>query len=372
MRSGRSDRQAALAAAYLQKVRETGDASFYTRADRLLRSALARTPSDQGALVQAATLAAARHDFRAALKLARQAQAAEPSTLAPLPILVDALVELGRYGDAERTLQRLVDLKPNLAAYARVSYFRELYWRPPRGGRRDGARRRGRRAGSRERRLRAEPARRSRAGPRPARRGPARLRRRAGRDAGLRARRRRARAPGRRRRRPAPARSPAGAASSTRLPLPEYVIALGETELAAGRRAAARRDLELVHAQQALLAGAGVNTDVELALFEADHGDPQRGLALARAAWAARAQRAVRRRARLGADPRRAVRARACAGRTGRCDSARSTPALRYHAGMTALAAGRRSEGRRDLRLALAHGLDAQPLHAARAREALR
>ena len=32
----------------------------------------------------------------------------------------------------------------------------------------------------------------------------------------------------------------------TRLPLPEYVIALGETELAAGRRAAARRDLELV------------------------------------------------------------------------------------------------------------------------------
>ena len=31
---------------------------------------------------------------------------------------------------------------------------------------------------------------------------------------------------------------------------------------------------------------------------------------------------------------------------------------LRYHAGMTALAAGRRSEGRRNLRLALAHGLD--------------
>jgi len=45
---------------------------------------------------------------------------------------------------------------------------------------------------------------------------------------------------------------------------------------------------------------------------------------------------------------------------------------LRYHAGMTALAAGRRSEGRRNLRLALAHGLAAQPLHASRARKALR
>jgi hypothetical protein len=30
-----------------------------------------------------------------------------------------------------------------------------------------------------------------------------------------------------------------------------------------------------------------VNTDVELAIFEADHGSPARGVRLARAAWAA-------------------------------------------------------------------------------------
>jgi hypothetical protein len=39
--------------------------------------------------------------------------------------------------------------------------------------------------------------------------------------------------------------------------------------------------------ERRLLARNGVNTDVELALFEADHGSPQRGLALARRAWAA-------------------------------------------------------------------------------------
>ena len=39
--------------------------------------------------------------------------------------------------------------------------------------------------------------------------------------------------------------------------------------------------------QQRLLARAGVNTDVELAVFESDHGDPARGLRLARRAWAA-------------------------------------------------------------------------------------
>src|SRR4051794_2732561 len=126
VRAGRTDRTAALAAAYLQKVRETGDASFYTRADRLLAAALARDPRDQATLVQAATLAAARHDFRGALRIARRAEALAPGTLAPLPVTVDAQVELGRYGAAERTLQRLVDLKPNLTAYARISYFREL------------------------------------------------------------------------------------------------------------------------------------------------------------------------------------------------------------------------------------------------------
>ncbi len=370
VRGGRSDRQAALAAAYLQKVRETGDASFYTRADRLLRSALARTPSDQGVLVQAATLAAARHDFRAALKLARQARAVEPNTLAPLPILVDALVELGRYGEAERTLQRLVDLKPNLAAYARVSYFRELYGDLP------GA------IGAMDRAIAAGgPARENVAYVQSLRGGLelARGRRAAARrayDAALAAMPDYAPAAAGRARLAAADGDLRGAIARwrrvvTRLPLPEYVIALGETELAAGRRAAARRDLELVHAQQALLAGAGVNTDVELALYEADHGDPQRGLMLARAAWAAAPS--VRSADALGWALNRAGRARAGlrwahrALRLGSLDAG-----LRYHAGMTALAAGHRSEGRRNLRLALAHGLDAQPLHAARAREVLR
>ena len=43
------------------------------------------------------------------------------------PYEVDALVELGRYGEARRVLQRLANLKPNLSTYARVSYFRELH-----------------------------------------------------------------------------------------------------------------------------------------------------------------------------------------------------------------------------------------------------
>ncbi|HEX5782487.1 MAG TPA: tetratricopeptide repeat protein, partial [Solirubrobacteraceae bacterium] len=119
--------QAQLARAYLQKVRETGDPSFYVRADGVLTRALARGPDNPAELVAAATLAAGRHDFRGALQLAERARAVEPDSIAAYPVLVDAFVELGRYDEAERTLQQLIDRKPTLAAYARVSYFRELH-----------------------------------------------------------------------------------------------------------------------------------------------------------------------------------------------------------------------------------------------------
>ncbi len=86
-----------------------------------------RKPGDADALVASAGLALSRHDFRRGLALARRARAARPAALAAYPALVDALVELGRFGAAERALQRLVDAKPALAAYARVSYLRELH-----------------------------------------------------------------------------------------------------------------------------------------------------------------------------------------------------------------------------------------------------
>src|SRR5213080_4729689 len=72
---------ASLAAADLQKVRETGDPSFYPRAQALLTGALRRAPHDTGALTAAGTLALARHDFRAGLRLGRAAEAAAPGTV---------------------------------------------------------------------------------------------------------------------------------------------------------------------------------------------------------------------------------------------------------------------------------------------------
>ena len=365
----RADLRAGLASAYLQRARETGDPGFYARADELLRRAAARDPRSAQVATGRASLALARHDFRGGLELARRARSLAPGALAPYPAIVDALVELGRYRAAERELQAFVDAKPTLPAYARVSYLRELR------GDLDGAAAAMARAvsagggapenvahvqtllGDLERaRGRTASAARAYAGALaalpgyvPAAAGRARLAAQRG-DLTSAIRRWRA--------------------IVARRPLPEYAIALGEAEQAAGRGVAARRDLALVGAQQQLLRSAGVDVDLEFALFEADHGSPERALELARGAW--ESAPSVRSADALGwaltraGRPDEGLRWARRALRLGSVD-----PLFRHHAGMAALATGKAGEGRRQLRVALDHGLAAWPWHAAQARRAL-
>ena len=117
---------AALGDAYLQKARETGDPSYYSRADRGFDAALRRDARNVDAVLGAGTLAGLRHDFREQLRLGLEARRLVPALTAPYPVIADAQIELGRYGAAERTLQRMLDTKPNLTSYSRVSYYREL------------------------------------------------------------------------------------------------------------------------------------------------------------------------------------------------------------------------------------------------------
>jgi tetratricopeptide (TPR) repeat protein len=116
-----------LGEAYLQRSRETGDPAFQGRAERAFELALARDAGDAAALAGLGAVAASRHDFRTALGYGRRAQRAAPGLVRPYGVVVDSLIELGRYEAAGRVLQRMVDLKPNLASYARVSYYRELH-----------------------------------------------------------------------------------------------------------------------------------------------------------------------------------------------------------------------------------------------------
>jgi tetratricopeptide (TPR) repeat protein len=126
-----------------------------------------------------------------------------------------------------------------------------------------------------------------------------------------------------------------------------------------------------VHVQQRLLAGAGVNTDVELAIFEADHGDRKRALALARSAW--RRAPSVRSADALGWALTRAGRPRqgVAWGRRALRLGSRDASFL-YHAGMSARAAGERRLAARLLRRALSADPHFSALRALQARRALK
>ena len=120
---------ARLAEAYLQAVRETGDPALYTRADEAAPARAAdSTLATPASSPRAAALALARHDFRAGLALGRRRAAARARLHAAArrdwSTRSSSSAATTR---PRRALQRMVDLKPNLAAYARVSYFRELH-----------------------------------------------------------------------------------------------------------------------------------------------------------------------------------------------------------------------------------------------------
>lgn len=279
---------AQLGLAFLQQVRVTNDLSLYARAGKAFDEALARDPQQIDALIGRGVLAAALHDFQGALAWAGKAWALNPFRAETLGVMVDGQVELGRYDEAVQTLQQMVDLRPDLNSYSRVSYVRELY------GDVDGAL-----AAMQAAVQTARPGSESwlwtltHVGHLYFNRGDL------AQAAAIYSQVLAARADypyalaGMARVQAAQGNTAQAIATYTqiidRLPLPEFVIALGELYEAGGQLEPARRQYELVEVIQQLNAAAGMNVDLELALFNASHGaDLAAAVKQARAAYAQR------------------------------------------------------------------------------------
>jgi len=116
-----------LAAAFMQKARETGDFSLNARAEESLKHSFRVAPDNyEGTKLQAALLLN-YHRFPEALQAAQRAQSINPRDHDVYGAMVDALVELGDYKRAVDAAQKMVDLKPNTASYSRISYLRSLH-----------------------------------------------------------------------------------------------------------------------------------------------------------------------------------------------------------------------------------------------------
>jgi len=360
-----------LGLAYQQRARETGDAAYYTKSEGVLEHALALRPNDLLAASGLGSLALSRHRFRDALVLGSRARSISPTTARNYGVIGDALVELGRYPEAFRAFDRFAELRPGLAAYARVSHARELlgdvpgaieamklavdagsgqgeaeawtrvqlgkiYWSV---GRLSAA------ASEYRGALRVFPG------------YPYAL------DALARVEAARGRL--------APAIALEQRASAV-IPLPQYVGQLSDLYRAAGKPRLARRQYALIGVIQRLLVAYGVKTDLETALFDVDHGVRlSHALALARRARADRPS--------IDGDD---VLAWALA-RNGRCGEALpySKSALRlgtrdalklFHRGMIERCLGNRAAGDSFLRRALALNPHFSVLWSPVARKALR
>jgi tetratricopeptide (TPR) repeat protein len=262
-----------LAAAYMQRARETGDVSDYSRAQAAVDASLAQLPGDNpGAYSLLAALQNVRHEFAAAVASAERALSLDPTDQGALAARGDAQLALGRYEEALRTYSELTARAPGLASFARMAHIyelrgeigeAELAWRnafSTDSGRNPEATAwarvqyghflfgRGDLDGAAEQydaALAAFP------------------------DyvhglAGL--------------ARVAAARGELDRAIelysqvADRRPTPEFVAALGDVYRLAGREADAQRQYELVGVIDQLYRANGVNTDLQIALFWADHG----------------------------------------------------------------------------------------------------
>lgn len=360
---------AALGLAYVEQARLTADSSYYPKADGVLARSLQVQPADnEPALTGRAALAAARHDFSGALRFADQALAVNGYASRPLAVRVDALVELGRLGDAFQAVQHADNVKPGVPIFTRYAYVLQLRGHADQAERiltrvsksttepgdvsyvetqlGDLAWARGdlKAAGRRyDAALRADPS---------------YLLALDGRAKVLAARGKTAQAVRERE------------ALVGRAPLPAYSAALGELYESLGRRVEARQQYGVVAAWAKLAHANGVVTDLDTATVESDHGDVVDALRAARAEWNRRhsvlVADALSWALHRNGDDRAALTYAKKAAATGYANAL-----FDYHRGMIEKALGKRADARRSLAAALHLNPHFSPLQAPKAKAAL-
>ncbi len=117
-----------LALAYIQESRISGEHAYYdATALQLLTEVLKKEPDNADALSSKATVLLSQHHFSDALPYAEKAMKINPYSSSVYGIMTDAYVELGKYEEATKMADQMVNVRPDLRSYSRVSYLREIF-----------------------------------------------------------------------------------------------------------------------------------------------------------------------------------------------------------------------------------------------------
>jgi tetratricopeptide (TPR) repeat protein len=120
-----------LAMAYVRRVRETADTSWYDQADKALQESLRISPENLEAQRTEAAVLIGRKEFVKALDISKILNAKMPDDVTTYGLVVDADIALGNYRDAETAAQWMLDLRPgNIPGLLRGARLRRLFGDP--------------------------------------------------------------------------------------------------------------------------------------------------------------------------------------------------------------------------------------------------
>ncbi len=116
--------QIGLISAYLQKLRETSDFGYLNRASKLVDKMLEVDGGNFTAMRFQNEIDMQRHNFKAVAERAQDMAKYEPSDPGNWGNLADALMELGEYQRAGEAYMKMYALRPGLASYNRLAWYK--------------------------------------------------------------------------------------------------------------------------------------------------------------------------------------------------------------------------------------------------------
>jgi len=116
-----------LAALELREFRDTHAAETLASAGASVERALAIDPADFDARRFRASILLTNHEFANVEREAAALSAERPWDVDVIGMTADAQMESGKYPEALETIQRMVDIRPGLPSYSRVAYAREIH-----------------------------------------------------------------------------------------------------------------------------------------------------------------------------------------------------------------------------------------------------
>jgi tetratricopeptide (TPR) repeat protein len=121
-----SDKLVELGRAWVQKARHSADPGFYLNAKACAELSQQIDPKAWLAKELLSQVALNQHAFGEAQSIAEEVLAHDPESFVTLGVYSDTLLELGNVEEAMMAAERMVDFKPNLASYVRISWFQWL------------------------------------------------------------------------------------------------------------------------------------------------------------------------------------------------------------------------------------------------------